>query len=59
MPRGRHAMHHTSLLQNGGVARVLRVTAAAANSTLETKVYAKLVLRNLELCHSDASISSI
>lgn len=59
MPGGRHAMHHTSLLQNGGAARVLRVTAAAANATLETKVYAKLVLRNLELCQSDASTSNI
>ena len=48
MAGGRHAMHHTSLLQNTGAARVLRATAAAASAPVDAKVYAKLVLRNLE-----------
>ncbi|XP_065871813.1 protein ARABIDILLO 1-like isoform X1 [Euphorbia lathyris] len=55
MPGGRHAMHHTSLLQFVGAPRVLRAAAAAASAPIETKVFAKIVLRNLEHNHSEAS----
>ncbi len=49
MPGGRHAMHHVSLLQKAGAARVLRTVAAAATAPLQAKVFARVVLRNLEL----------
>lgn len=45
---GRHAMHHICLLQNLGAARVLRAAAAASAAPVEAKIFAKLVLRNLE-----------
>lgn len=48
MPGGRHALHHAGLLQNTGAPRVLRSAAAAATAPIEAKVYAKIVLRNLE-----------
>ncbi len=49
MPGGRHAMHHVSLLQKAGAGRVLRTVAAAATAPLQAKVFARVVLRNLEL----------
>ncbi|KNA26096.1 hypothetical protein SOVF_000160 [Spinacia oleracea] len=48
IPGGRHAVHHANLLQNAGAARVLRAAAAAATAPLEAKVFARIVLRNLE-----------
>ncbi|CAL1406091.1 unnamed protein product [Linum trigynum] len=48
IPGGRHAMHHASLMQNTGAARVLRAAAAAATAPLEAKIFARIVLRNLE-----------
>ncbi|KAE9592188.1 hypothetical protein Lal_00012965 [Lupinus albus] len=48
IPGGRHAMHHASLMQNAGAARVLRSAAAAATAPLEAKIFARIVLRNLE-----------
>ncbi|KAK7295306.1 hypothetical protein RJT34_18212 [Clitoria ternatea] len=48
IPGGRHAMHHASLMQNAGAARVLRGAAAAATAPLEAKIFARIVLRNLE-----------
>lgn len=48
IPGGRHGMHHATLLQNGGAARVLRVAAAAAAAPLEAKIFARIVLRNLQ-----------
>ncbi|WVZ57640.1 hypothetical protein U9M48_008001 [Paspalum notatum var. saurae] len=48
IPGGRHAVHHAGLLQNAGAGRVLRAAAAATLATLESKVFAKIVLRNLE-----------
>ncbi|XP_057497125.1 protein ARABIDILLO 1-like isoform X2 [Actinidia eriantha] len=45
---GRHAVHHANLMQNAGAPRVLRAAAAAANAPLEAKIFAKIVLRNLE-----------
>ncbi|KAF2311683.1 hypothetical protein GH714_025921 [Hevea brasiliensis] len=48
MPGGRHATHHMSLLQNAGAPRALRAVAAAASAPFEAKVFAKIVLRNLE-----------
>jgi hypothetical protein len=49
MPGGRHAMHHISLLQNAGAGRVLRTIAASATAPLQAKVFARVVLRNVEL----------
>ncbi|CAN6562514.1 hypothetical protein ACFX2J_027554 [Malus domestica] len=48
IPGGRHAMHHASLMQSGGAARLLRAAAAAATAPLEAKIFARIVLRNLE-----------
>ncbi|KAK7374477.1 hypothetical protein VNO80_07907 [Phaseolus coccineus] len=48
IPGGRHAMHHASLMQNLGAPRVLRGAAAAATAPLEAKIFARIVLRNLE-----------
>ncbi|XP_019461073.1 PREDICTED: protein ARABIDILLO 1-like [Lupinus angustifolius] len=48
IPGGRHATHHASLMQNAGAARVLRSAAAAATAPLEAKIFARIVLRNLE-----------
>ncbi|KAF7825119.1 protein ARABIDILLO 1 [Senna tora] len=48
IPGGRHAMHHASLMQNAGAARVLRGAAASATAPLEAKIFARIVLRNLE-----------
>ncbi len=42
-------MHHVSLLQKAGAGRVLRTVAAAATAPLQAKVFARVVLRNLEL----------
>lgn len=53
IPGGRHAAHHASLMQNAGAARVLRAAAAAATAPLEAKIFARIVLRNLEQHHHD------
>ncbi|KAF7139567.1 hypothetical protein RHSIM_Rhsim07G0035100 [Rhododendron simsii] len=44
----RHAPHHVALLRDAGAPRVLRVAAAAATAPLDAKVFARIVLRNLE-----------
>ncbi|KAM3262702.1 hypothetical protein ACQJBY_053062 [Aegilops geniculata] len=49
MPAGRHAVHHAALLQKAGASRVLRWAAAAATAPIEAKIFARIVLRNLEL----------
>ncbi|RDX83459.1 Protein ARABIDILLO 1, partial [Mucuna pruriens] len=48
IPGGRHAMHHANLMQSLGAPRVLRSAAAAATAPLEAKIFARIVLRNLE-----------
>ncbi|GAA0168889.1 hypothetical protein LIER_23494 [Lithospermum erythrorhizon] len=48
VPGGRHAFHHVSLLQSAGASRILRATAASANAPLGAKIFARIVLRNLE-----------
>lgn len=53
MPGGRHAAHHASLLHKAGAGRVLRAAAAAATAPLQAKVFARIVLRNLEHCPVD------
>lgn len=55
IPGGRHAMHHARLLQTAGAARVLRAAAAAATAPLEAKIFARIVLRNLEHHQSEPS----
>lgn len=56
IPGGRHAMHHASLMQNAGAARVLRAAAAAATAPLAAKIFARIVLRNLEHHHIESSL---
>ncbi|GMI74095.1 F-box Armadillo protein 1, ARABIDILLO-1, F-BOX Protein 5 [Hibiscus trionum] len=56
IPGGRHSVHHASLMQGGGAARVLRAAAAAATSPIEAKIFAKIVLRNLEHHQVETSI---
>ncbi|XP_072987400.1 protein ARABIDILLO 1-like [Typha latifolia] len=56
LPGGRHAMHHAGLLQKAGAARVLRSAAAAATALIEAKIFARIVLRNLEHHQLEASI---
>ncbi|XP_057808360.1 protein ARABIDILLO 1-like [Salvia miltiorrhiza] len=48
MVGGRHAPLHVKLLQNAGAQRVLRAAAAAAGAPIEAKIFARIVLRNLE-----------
>ncbi|ESW11621.1 hypothetical protein PHAVU_008G045600 [Phaseolus vulgaris] len=48
IPGGRHAMHHADLMQKLGAPRILRGAAAAATAPLEAKIFARIVLRNLE-----------
>ena len=55
MPGGRHAMHHSGLLQNAGAPRVLRAAAAASSAPIQAKIFAKIVLRNLEHHHEVSS----
>ncbi|MBA0858839.1 hypothetical protein Goshw_000954 [Gossypium schwendimanii] len=55
MPGGRHAMHHSCLLQKTGAARVLRATAAASTAPIQAKIFTKIVLRNLENHHEVSS----
>ncbi|ESQ44043.1 hypothetical protein EUTSA_v10005776mg [Eutrema salsugineum] len=55
IPGGRHAMHHASLMQSAGEARVLRSAAAASNMPREAKIFAKIVLRNLEHHQAESS----
>ncbi|XP_062204853.1 protein ARABIDILLO 1-like [Phragmites australis] len=55
IPGGRHAVHHTSLLQKAGAGRVLRAAAAATTASIEAKIFARIVLRNLEHHQSGTS----
>ncbi|CAJ2648856.1 unnamed protein product [Trifolium pratense] len=48
IPGGQHVIHHASLMQKAGAARVLRSVAAATTTPLEAKIFARIVLRNLE-----------
>ena len=48
IPGGQHTVHHVKLLQNAGAPRVLRATAAATTAPLQVKIFARIVLRNLE-----------
>ncbi|KAJ7565079.1 hypothetical protein O6H91_02G046900 [Diphasiastrum complanatum] len=54
VPGGRHAVHHASLLQKNGAGRVLRAAAAATTAPLQAKVFARIVLRNLEHCQPES-----
>ncbi|CAH9097951.1 unnamed protein product [Cuscuta epithymum] len=56
VPSGRHAMHHVSLLQSPGASRILRAAAASASAPLEAKIFARIVLRNLEHHQTDSSL---
>ncbi|PIA28714.1 hypothetical protein AQUCO_06700022v1 [Aquilegia coerulea] len=56
IPGGRHAMHHAKLMERAGAARILRASAAASVAPIEAKIFAKIVLRNLEHHNSGASI---
>ncbi|KAI3756804.1 hypothetical protein L1987_56627 [Smallanthus sonchifolius] len=47
-PGARHAAHHVKLLRESRAARVLRAAAAAASAPREAKVFARIVLRNME-----------
>ncbi|GER31170.1 armadillo/beta-catenin repeat family protein [Striga asiatica] len=51
VPGGRHAGLHVQLLQNSGATRVLRAAAASASAPIEAKIFARVVLRNLEHHH--------
>ncbi|PPD73498.1 hypothetical protein GOBAR_DD29574 [Gossypium barbadense] len=47
-PQGRNAVYHASLMLDAGAVKVLRAAAASANEPVEVKIFAKIVLRNLE-----------
>ncbi|CAN4125932.1 unnamed protein product [Withania somnifera] len=57
IPGGRHATHHVHLLQNTGASRILRAAAAAATAPIEAKIFARIVLRNLEHHQIESSTS--
>lgn len=48
IPGGRHATHHVDILQKAGAARALRASAACANGPVAAKLFAKIVLKNLQ-----------
>ncbi|KAL0653057.1 hypothetical protein Bca4012_095748 [Brassica carinata] len=48
VPETSHAEHHASLMHDTGYPKLLRIAAAAASMPLEAKIFAKIVLRNLE-----------
>ncbi|KAG9452196.1 hypothetical protein H6P81_005100 [Aristolochia fimbriata] len=56
IPGGRHAMHHAALLQKAGAGRILRAAAAAATAPIEAKIFARIVLRNLEHHQEEAAL---
>ncbi|GLU00382.1 hypothetical protein SLE2022_177590 [Rubroshorea leprosula] len=56
IPGGRHAVHHASLMQSAGAGRILRAAAAAATAPMEAKIFAKIVLRNLEHHQAEPSL---
>ncbi|RLN19528.1 protein ARABIDILLO 1 [Panicum miliaceum] len=56
IPGGRHAVHHAGLLQKAGAGRVLRAAAAATTASIEAKIFARIVLRNLE--HHQSGMST-
>ncbi|KAJ4951573.1 hypothetical protein NE237_028405 [Protea cynaroides] len=56
IPGGRHATHHAGLLQKAGASRVLRAAAAAATAPIKAKIFARIVLRNLEHHNVEASL---
>lgn len=56
IPGGRHAFLHVKILQNTSSQRVLRATAAAAGAPIEAKIFARIVLRNLEYRHPESSV---
>ncbi|KAI3693221.1 hypothetical protein L6452_33052 [Arctium lappa] len=56
VPGGRHAPHHVNLLQVSGAPRVLRAAAAAASAPMEAKIFARVVLRNLEHHQIESSV---
>eukprot|EP00252_Welwitschia_mirabilis_P015505 TRINITY_DN3409_c0_g1_i1.p1 TRINITY_DN3409_c0_g1~~TRINITY_DN3409_c0_g1_i1.p1 ORF type:complete len:930 (-),score=164.71 TRINITY_DN3409_c0_g1_i1:624-3413(-) len=56
IPGGRHAMYHASLLHKIGAGRVLRTAAASATAPLQAKVFARIVLRNLEQFPADVKL---
>lgn len=55
MVGGRHAPLHVKLLQDAGAHRVLRAAAAAAGAPVEAKIFARIVLRNLEQHQPESS----
>ncbi|KAL0464575.1 UNVERIFIED_CONTAM: protein ARABIDILLO 1 [Sesamum latifolium] len=56
IPGGRHAVLHVRLLQSAGAPRVLRAAAAAAGAPIEAKIFARIVLRNLEQHQAELSV---
>ncbi|KAF3789266.1 ARABIDILLO 1 protein [Nymphaea thermarum] len=48
IPGSRHAMHHAGLLHKASASRILRSAAASATAPVEAKIFARIVLRNLE-----------
>jgi hypothetical protein len=49
-------VHHAGLLQKAGAGRVLRAAAAATTASIEAKIFARIVLRNLE--HHQSGMST-
>lgn len=47
-PEASHAKHHVSLMHDAGDPKLLRNGAAATSMPHEAKIFAKIVLRNLE-----------
>lgn len=48
VPETSHAEHHASLMHDTGYPKLLRIAAAATSMPHEAKIFAKIVLRNLE-----------
>ncbi|KAL8091941.1 hypothetical protein AgCh_034276 [Apium graveolens] len=48
LPGGQFAVHNSNLLLNKRASRAMRAAAAAAAAPSQVKIFAKIVLRNLE-----------
>ncbi|KAK1430372.1 hypothetical protein QVD17_13054 [Tagetes erecta] len=55
LPGGQYASYHVNLLKASGAPRVLRALAASVYAPVEAKIFARIVLRNLEHQQTESS----
>eukprot|EP00897_Mesotaenium_endlicherianum_P001783 jgi/Mesen1/1632/ME000135S00627 len=58
MPNGRHVAHHAALLGKADASRALRSSAASLKGPTEAKIFARVVLLNLQQCAAAAAAAA-